>query len=328
MSSVNWDNRHIHTIGDVAFALKCLGLPRPTQDALVYLASGPEKTRFHSTLTRATSHSADPQELTYLSGIANCISSETFESLRALNLEPSPNIMVSIGISNGEAFHRALQAATNPPSPRQEAGLNYINNLLQATVSAHRERDPSTVAVGASRSSDILPDEAAGPNQSGAKFRSVHVYGASAALCFNATQSKDRRHYTIIVDATCTRKGGKDGDWDWSTDVIKIHLGYKELPDLYNVLFGWVLQASFTAHGANHDKAFEIQRQEGKFFAKVVQKGKGVRAVPITSSDATPLIMLVFNQMLLNAPGSLRSSPELFHQMLRSTQVIHADVSQ
>lgn len=324
-----WDGREISKLSDVAFALRTLDLPIPTQDALTYLASGDEKERFKTILVKCVSGKADKSERTYLDGVVTCICNETIESLIKLGYKKvSFPELVRIGISSGIAFRNAIAAAMNPNDARNGVGLDYIKNAVDAATSAN-----CSEAVG-SKEDSAQPEQVSSsipkpieskPNSlkvvepvrtDGSEFQSVHVYGKKFALCFNATMCKDKVHHTIIVDGAITTDRGID----WS-GAVKVQLTPADLYQLYKVLIGWGGSASFVGRGKTNDKSFEIERQDGNFFAKVSQRSKGVRAVPITV-EAVSLISLVFSQILKEFPPALRAHPDMVERMLYSTLMV------
>lgn len=315
-----WDGRVISTLGDVAWALKCINLPVPSQEALVYLSSGEEKVKFKECLIKYATGTAEDYEKKYINGVVLCLSKETADALLKTDVKVDIPTLARIGISNGVAFSNAVKASVDPSDERCAVGRDYILNAISAANSAgegvianHPSVPLATKSIPPSLHAIAKPTA-----DSVSTFRSVHVYGGSAALCFNAVMSRDNKHYGVIVDGA---KQSVGQEWDWS-DAIKIFLDHHDLPLLYKVLMGWANQAKFEGHGAQHDKTFEIERQEGKFFAKVIQKGKTARAIPIGPESAPSLLFLVYRQIESELPEGLRGHPEVIQNMLRSTLTI------
>ncbi len=129
------------------------------------------------------------------------------------------------------------------------------------------------------------------------KYLNVHVYGGKAAACFSADTKKNSSK-TLRIE-TAEASGTRAYDW---ANKIAVQLSVKELPLILGVLMGWLPSYKAEGHGENNDKGFTIERQAGKFFLSMFQKGKKARAVPVPPGDAYCITSLVIRQMLANDP--------------------------
>lgn len=145
----------------------------------------------------------------------------------------------------------------------------------------------------------------------------VRAYGASGALTAEATHveknNDDPAFHTISLDVA----QGQTPRFDWQ-NKLSIRLTAQELPRFLAVLLGWLPQTSGQHHGKMKDKGFELQHQGTKVFFKIMQKGAGVRAVPIGGPDLMALSALIIHQMRRNAPWL---SSDSILQLVKSTVV-------
>lgn len=141
-----------------------------------------------------------------------------------------------------------------------------------------------------SRSSDANSDDRARSGR--------HVYGAKAALCFEADETRFGIHTVCIeaADATAPKQ------YDWG-NKIRVQLTRDELPVVTAVLFGWLPRCEYKNHGEDNSKGFSLEDQGDKLFMRVFARARQVKAVPIPPEDAFYLAQLFLGQMKKNAPG-------------------------
>lgn len=121
---------------------------------------------------------------------------------------------------------------------------------------------------------------------------SLHVYGGRAALCFEASRTR-RDVPTVTMDAAPSN-APKTYDWKNKTTV---QFTVDELPFVLAVFLGIVPSCEYKSHGANKDKGFRFEAQDGgKIFAKVFSPD-GVCAVPITRADSFHVSRLLLSQL-------------------------------
>ncbi len=136
------------------------------------------------------------------------------------------------------------------------------------------------------------------PQQRSQDYHSVHVYAKGSAICFSADRTVGEE-YTVRMEGAGA-VGARKYEW---TRKIAVQFTTKELPFILAVFLGWIPSVQYGQHGAANDKGFSLERQDqGKVFAKVWQKDKGNRAVPIVIQDQYPIIELIMKQMKLNSP--------------------------
>jgi len=184
----------------------------------------------------------------------------------------------------------AVQAPAQPPAPQLPASAVYPQETAapQAPAPSPEMAPPSPAPVP-----QASPDA---PESKKREYVSKHVYGGSAALCFDADETKQGVP-TIAIDAAA----GSNRQFDWNTKV-RIQLTEQELPVVAAVLFGMLPGCSFKNHGVANDKGFEVQHQGGKIFIKVFAKDKGVKAVPVSPSDVYAVASLFIRQLQKASP--------------------------
>lgn len=334
-----WGERKIESGADVTEALTHLQLPTLSEDALRLVAGSDEKGRFKTALQKCVGSDADVDTKRYLTGLVRCLSSVVAQMLGELGYHEVPiEALFHIGKTNGMSFRNALAAAMDKNLPNSEQSAEFVAHALRealehigAPVKANTpaprpQPQGNSRAPAQSASAPSTHDEHEAPTSSQDEtdkdtFLSTHVYGGKASLCFNAATAQNGGHFTVIVDGA-NAIGERKYDWK---NAVKIQLGHKELPLLYGVLVGWRDSIKFDAHGVAHDKTFELIRQDGKFFAKVMGKSNGkavAPSVPVGPMDAYPIMMVVLTQIIKEAPKELQPFPALIIQMMREAQNI------
>lgn len=133
------------------------------------------------------------------------------------------------------------------------------------------------------------PEASERPRQA---YKSVHVYGGKAALCFSEDETRGLEATVRLEGAVST--GPKQYNWK---EKVTLQFTPRELPFVLGVLMGWLPSYKVSAHGANNDKGASLENQAGgKLFVKVWH-GQNSRAVPVTPPDMANLIDLVMSQL-------------------------------
>lgn len=330
----SWRGRTIDSQKDVYEGLAYLKLAKPSDQVMQAISVHPCKGRFKSTLAdclQIDGTEPSTESKRYLFGLIQCTSSTIMQAVGSLlGYKDVPiEAFVTIGHENGPAFYAAVKSATSPNDPGHDTAKAYVEDTLRSAVertggkiervTAPQKPSPGQVQAP-SINSKTDGDAAALPYTAEDEtddFYSTHAYGTKAALCFNACKTP-KNHYAVIVDAALS-DGARSYDWK---KAIKFQLNQKELPILYGVLVGWTQSAKFDAHGSSNDKSFQIERQEGKVFARVSAKNEAQRAVPIVPADIYPIMNVVLSQIIKEAPEELRRYPDIIlHQMRASQQV-------
>jgi hypothetical protein len=330
-----WGNKPIDSLGMVIAGINYLDMPTPSRESIVTLFASDEKPRFKLALEECLGINGAESSIgtkRYLFAIVSCLSEEMRQSLDLLGYTTiSVDTLIYIGANVGLEFRKHVSIAIDKSDPNYHQNLTTIETILQKATTAvgadpiklpGRPRPVASQQTAARQPEPREPDSTdqpiadSGDDDKG--FLSTHVYGGKSALCFNASLSQNKQNHTIILDAALVI-GTREYDWK---NAIKIQLGHKELPMLLGVLLGWKNSVKFDAHGSANDKCFEIERQDGKFFAKVFAKGKTPCALPMTPQDAYPVAMIVLSQILKQVPTALQSHPEIVIQMMKMTQVI------
>ncbi len=199
--------------------------------------------------------------------------------------------------------HSTSMAGNRPPGnfPNQHQQNNQRNQARPASSTARDQKNSAQQA----------------PNQgsdstSNSEYENVHVYGKGNALCLSADKTRSQGLHTVRIEGASST-GPRDFNW---SDKISLQFTIKELPFVLALFMGWIPKVQFVAHGPNNDKGFSLELQDGpKIFAKVWQKDRGIRSVPIPQSEIFQIVNLIIKQMLRNSPHL--TSDSLLH-MCRS----------
>lgn len=334
----------LNSIPNVTSAIKHLNMECPSQDSLLFLSGNPLSPSFKKALTACLGvDGATPseRERQMVFGIVSCLSDSMLDSIEELKFTtlPPKELLLAIGADNGVAFTKAIKSALDVNSDNSDLGLTTVINLLDSTArklgipyrpsrsvslseapanqpehdAAEHEQHQEQGGVDDFQVTDDVPDSAIDPDSK--QYLSTHVYGKTSTFCFNACKTQDEKHYAIMLDAALKVK--ESSDWK---NAIHIQLTHKELRLLFAVLMGWKNAVKFSGHGKEHDKSFEIERQEGHLFAKVTGKGLPARALPITPLDVGILSDIVFAQILHESP--LKANPDIVMSIIQATHTI------
>lgn len=249
---------------------------------------------------------ADGKIKKYLEGLLKCLEDSSIAALQAIVPEMTVDELIVAAKRGPTRFLSALTVAADKTNPRCGEATEYLLSLRgsPADLPQPSGAQASNVPAAPATPSRSVPPEAApdrrakideqcapADSQAQKKHESQHVYGSNSALCFNATEWNGAA--TIMVDAA-ESIGLKSYDWKNS---IHVSLKAVEIAACVAVLRRWRKEVKFEAHGSQNDKSFHLEFQGAHFFAKVSAKGAGVRAVKITSVDATAVSILFLRQL-------------------------------
>jgi hypothetical protein len=284
-----WCGEPLDSMKSIYKAIAHLGLPQPSVGVLEIIAiSSSEKKALKMALIECLQiGGVEPKKETirFLKGLFYSVSNTTIQKVTAfLGYKNLPlKVFIRVGLDNGCAFVKAVNASTSPTDPGHSTSVNDVFEILrQVTLNidypfeykappsqSNLTSKQSEINHNSSQSSKKLHVENTEDSSQNhgdedlnrADFYSTHVYGSNAALCFNAVKQDDKGHYSVIVDgAMATTPNSQKYIWK---QAIKFKLGHKELPRLYSVLVGWKNSIKLT-HSTETDKYFEIERQNGK----------------------------------------------------------------
>lgn len=127
--------------------------------------------------------------------------------------------------------------------------------------------------------------------------RSVKVYGGKAALTFQAGMTRGEIQTVTIESARSTAPR----QYDWSKK-LSIMLTRKEMPRVAAVMLGFISECSFSNHGTNNDKGFEIKQQKGGVFIRLFSGKTGAMAIPVDQEDLYYVTGLFIEQLKREQP--------------------------
>ena len=242
----------------------------------------------------------------YVEGVLRCLDETTLGLLQevvpeitvdqvTLAAKRSPNrILSAIELTRdknnpryGDAVEFLKTIALPAPNPTPEPQVPSRPAANVPSRAEERQSAPPPEQRQAARGQSTAPVA----EDSAKKHSSHHVYGSNFALCFNATEWNGAP--TIMVDAA-ESNGPKSYDWK---NAVHISLKAIEIAACVAVFRRWRKEVSFDAHGSQNDKSLHLEFQQSHFYAKVAAKGLKVRAVKITSGDATAVSILFLRQL-------------------------------
>lgn len=128
--------------------------------------------------------------------------------------------------------------------------------------------------------------------------KSVHVYGTTGALCFQAGTTTDKSTHTLSIQGA--RANGRAFDWK---DKIQLSVSRSELPIVTATILGINENCEFMFHGANKNKGYALTNQDSGLFVRVLEKNKQAVAVPIDATNLFYVSALFLEQIKKNFEG-------------------------
>ena len=297
------------TARDVSAALITLGYQASTET--IGAISRNCRDEFLDALSRCiTDNDPDAVGRKLIDTLMRSLAPASVKKLQAIVPTATIDMIVPIARTVPTRFLSAIDAANEEGHARQEDAKAYLRSIFEAPAPADAPPSPPpaetgtaqaktpapapTPAAPSTRSAPSQPPVAAARDE---KYNSVHVYGGSYALCFNAGEWKGQPG--VMVDAAAS-SGPKTYDWE---NALHIWLDLNEVGAVLAVFRRYRKGIEFRAHGAQNDKAFSIEFQDTHFFAKASSSKAAqhpTRAVKILPTDATA-VSLLFMQQLVNA---------------------------
>lgn len=205
--------------------------------------------------------------------------------------------------ASGQAIGDGATTTASKPSTRAlaQSGERPALRVVESTP-LPRASTAATPVKTAPPSPDLSnqpkPAETAAPRRKEERPRlNCHVYGQSAALCFEADQTRAGEP-TVALDAALA-KGQKQKDneraFDWASK-IRLQLTRTELPVVLGVFLHILPGCEFKYHGEHRDKGFSVANQGDSFLVRVFAKEQPPRVVPIGPEDAVRVAALLMQQ--------------------------------
>lgn len=253
-----------------------------------------------------TGQDADGTSLKAIDNLIRALSPDSMAKLAAIVPNVTTDMVVPIARTVPAKLISAIAASSDAKHPNHEAAASYLRSVFSA---------PSVPPVASpapapqDRTGAHPPARTQAPQQSQTsidagtqkkEYKSVHVYGGSYALCFNAGEWDGKPG--IMVDAAAA-EGPKSYDWQNATHIW---LNVNEIGAVLAVFRRWRKGVEFNAHGAQNDKSFSIEFQGQHFYTKVAAKKASshpVRGVKILPTDATAVSVLFLHQLVAAYPA-------------------------
>lgn len=279
--------------------------------ALVEVANnGPKKDYCKEYLANAMS--------AYSPGVAKVISALGYQLTE-------PSQLFSVLRQEGKAARAALRSLMQNPADQTTKG--YILALLgpmglpkieDPVAPQHHEHAPSPAPANVTN----LPSASAPPTgndphytaadleygsapptepQEKPDIQSAHIYGRRAAFCFTKDKTQTGGHPTVTIDAAPV-KPNMEKSYDWKKKVI-FQLTVGELALVYGVLTGRLQSLRLAGHGKTNNKTLTMEDQGGNYFFSVQVRDEGSIAIPALAKDTFRPMIMLWEQIQLNAPG-------------------------
>lgn len=253
-----------------------------------------------------TGQDADGASLKVIDNLLRALSPDSMAKLKAIIPEVTVDMVVPIVRTVPAKLLSAITAASDATHANHAAAAAYLRSVFASppAAPASSQQAPEQSTERDARSNPPAERESAAPATTGSanqkEYKSVHVYGGSYALCFNAGEWEGKPG--IMVDAAAS-DGPKSYDWKNATHIW---LNVNEIGAVLAVFRRWRKGVEFNAHGAQNDKSFSIEFQGQHFFAKLMAKKASThpaRAVKILPTDATAVSVLFLHQLVAAYPA-------------------------
>lgn len=159
-----------------------------------------------------------------------------------------------------------------------------------------------------------------------ADHENVHVYGSSAALCFELDTLRSEDDSGVLLHSLTIEAAKAIGRkrYDWITKTI-FQLTRRELPLFIGTLAGAAPAWQASGHGVDHDKKLIVRVQESGVQLVVAQTGVQTLSVPVGADDFFSVLSLAMKALARNEP---HLTPDLMLAMCRRAAAFFASSHQ
>lgn len=215
----------------------------------------------------------------HLAAVVHCLSPGVRRSVEQLGLEFDVLALIRAAKLDGEyLFHAITNASAGA------AGRAQLNEYLQG--------------IGL-KTAPAPPQIQAKPIK--APYFSFKIFSNSAALCISEARTRVENQCTIQIEGALLLAGGGRTQFDWP-NKITVQLTVQEAYQALALFENLIPRVKFDGHGRAHDKSLQIEFQETHYFAKLVQRGRAMVAVPIPAVDSIRIVSLLYRQLCANDP--------------------------
>lgn len=309
----------LRSVTDVKKAMAMAQLPAINDDALRTLGNLMGNDFRAALVAVINGDDPDDSKKVLLRRSLSLLTDAVADGLRKCEISvPSYAKLINLGMEKGKEIRDQIATALSGDKEKAAAAKKWLQEAFGAfsspipnqplgngpkSDSAHQESPARANAArdhvpdAGSYSHEEMSEEGSGQRD----YRSVHFYGEKFALCFSASTTKDKSKPTVNIDAA-NAIPGKQRKFDWQ-GAIHFQFTPKELPGVLSVLMGSRQSVEYKSHGVTHDKGFSIERQDGRFYAKLFAKDMGSRGVAIPPHEAFQLATLILDQIRAPLPG-------------------------
>lgn len=249
------------------------------------------------------------------------------KNLQTIVPEVSIDAVVPVILTSPAKFFSAVEASNDNTHPRNADAKDFLVKTFVVADPKQQSYAQQSVAQPAVKplhqQREVPAQQQSAASGENKDYKSVHVYGGSYALCFNAGEWEGKPGVMVDAAVSC---GPKSYDWK---NASHIWLNVNEVGAALAVFRRWRKGVEFSAHGAQNDKSFFLEFQGQHFFAKVVAKKTAQhpsRAVKILPTDATAVSILFLSQLAAAYPAIPMS--ELLATVRATHQIQDANATQ
>ena len=162
-----------------------------------------------------TDQDQDGSSKKFISNLLRCLAPNTISRIKPIFPDATIDMIVPVAKAVPTRFLSAIDAAHDPKHARHEDAKAYLASIFAPPDPRNDEEPPQSSSQHQHGHQDEPPVDQAAMTRRQApagskKYHSVHVYGSTAALCFNATDWNGAPG--VMVDAAM-QTGPKTYDW-------------------------------------------------------------------------------------------------------------------
>lgn len=262
-------------LSEITSILAAAGLPAPSRDQLLELASSGGGKRFEAALIAFGA--GDRQQRDELEATVRVLDAKTRYTLQRIGSQLPVDQLVRLACKEQRRFFDAIDAI-DTRTPHAAAARNYLTGLGAAAAVA-----------------DSTPAPAADP-----PYYSFKIFSSAAALCIAEATTRAERKHTINIEGTVVLAGGGARKaFDWPNKIV-VQLTVQEAYQVLALLENKIRSLRFDGHGREHDKSLQIAFQDSHYYFRLIQRGRSAVAVPVHAVDSLQIVSLLYKQLLRN----------------------------
>lgn len=311
------------TLNEAAALLRALEFPVYPQNVLLEIGKG-EGANFKNALATVANKGPNHERARdYLCNVLMAYSPGVANVIRAIGYRPAePTQLLGVLRQEGRAARMAFR--TLMTNPKDADTGKYIRSLLDPLGLPPEDQNP-TANIPSANDANTPPSTQGRVRQQHAsenpsydemeaarqpppaettdkpEIQSAHIYGGKASFCFTKDKTQTGGYPTVTIDAAPV-KPNAEKSYDWKKKVI-FQLTVGELALVYGVLTGRLESIKLMGHGKTNNKSLTMEDQGGNYFFSMQVRNEASIAIPALAKDTFRPMMMLWEQIQLNAPG-------------------------